>query len=84
MAISLVWCGLQLSLWLFVVLIYSIVKVSDKIDGSDKYSSDGMGRAIVKYFDGIAVHGTGINLHEQFMSFNRILTYLSSFTIVKW
>lgn len=61
MTISLVWWALQLSLWLFMVLIYLIVKVSDKID---KYSSDGMACALVKYFDAIAVRGTGINLHE--------------------
>ena len=63
MAISLTWWALQLSLWLFVMLVYTTLKVSDKIDVRNKLVRDGMGRATVKYFDRIAVRGTGINLH---------------------
>ena len=63
MAISLTWWALQLSLWLFVMLVYTTLKVSDKIDVRNKWVRDGMGRAIVNYFDQIAVRGTGINLH---------------------
>lgn len=71
MAISLTWWAVQLSLWLFVMLVYTTLKVSDKIDVKNKLLSDGMGRAIVKYFDRIAVHGTGINLHRKNRSNNR-------------
>ncbi|XP_055304836.1 uncharacterized protein LOC129569723 [Sitodiplosis mosellana] len=58
MAISLTAWALELSLWLFAMLIYTTLKVSDKIDVRNKLVRDGLGRAMVKYFDGIAVRGT--------------------------
>ncbi|XP_031634785.1 uncharacterized protein LOC116348066 [Contarinia nasturtii] len=63
MATSLCWWSLQLSLWLFVILIYLIIIVCRKFDQRLKY--DGYIRDIVDVYnvdDAMAVRGTAFHV----------------------